>query len=172
VFDYTNTLAYYRIRNVFIIQAPGPNEDSWITPTPPSKHWSQLTLMPLKRLGQIFDNCRISATHISAPKRGKGKLTWPFSAQRRQISAPRLISAPPRLLALCGKQKSVENSHVNLPGPSKKVDSCGRYNYFFQNWMKILFGDEIRIAWMQQTSQIWPTLLFSCSGYPSPLQVM
>ncbi len=33
---------------------------------------------------------------------GKGKLTWLFSAQCRQISAPHLISAPPLLLALGG----------------------------------------------------------------------
>ncbi len=48
---------------------------------------------------------------------GKGKLTWPFSGQRRRISAPRLISAPPGLLALRRKRKSVENGHVNLPRP-------------------------------------------------------
>ncbi len=34
--------------------------------------------------------------------RGKGKLTWTFSAQHRRISAPRLVSTPPRLLALGG----------------------------------------------------------------------
>jgi len=35
---------------------------------------------------------------------GKGKLTWPFSAQHQRISTPCLISTPPRLMALGGSR--------------------------------------------------------------------
>ncbi len=62
--------------------------------------------------------------------KGKGKLTRPFSAQHRRISAPRLISAPPRLLALPTEAwrgaeiliRLAENGYVDLPRPDDKVN--------------------------------------------------
>ncbi len=61
-------------------------------------------------------------------KRGKGKLTSPFSAQHQQISDPRLISAPPCLLALPTEAeiriRSAENGYVDLPGPLEKLLFC------------------------------------------------
>ncbi len=50
--------------------------------------------------------------------RGKGKLTWLFSAQCWQIFAPRLLALPTEAwqgaeICIC----SVENGYVDFPGP-------------------------------------------------------
>jgi hypothetical protein len=80
---------------------------------------------------------------------GKGKLTGPFSAQSWQISAPRLISAPPRLLALPTEAwrgaeiciHSAENSYVDLPGPDsfcpfQTAADQSSFNYLIKKTLK------------------------------------